>query len=195
MLPTRRVRILAPLLLGLIAFAVAAGFFGYRISLAMGLSELQATGRHRLDLYTASLEREIDKYAYFPATLGLERDVLELLANPSNVTMAERVDRYLERLNQRAGTLSIYVLDRRGTVLASSNWQQADSFIGEDLAYRPYFTDAIAGGSGRFFGIGTTRGEPSFPTTMTLPTVPHYELGPATEATRTCAPAMFHSLI
>ncbi len=31
----------------------------------MGLAELQVTGRHRLDLYASSLEREIDKYASF----------------------------------------------------------------------------------------------------------------------------------
>ncbi len=159
---TRRARILGPLLIGLIALAGAAGFAGYRMTLSMGLAELQATGRHRLDLYTASLEREIDKYAYFPATLGLERDVLELLAGPSNPARVDRVSSYLEQLNQRAGTLSIYVLDRKGQVLATSNWRQPDSFMGEDLAYRPYFKDAVDGGSGRFFGIGTTKGEPGY---------------------------------
>jgi two-component system C4-dicarboxylate transport sensor histidine kinase DctB len=157
---TRRTRILAPLLIAMIA--LGAGFAGYRLSLSMGLAELQATGRHRIDLYTASLEREIDKYAYFPATLGLERDVLELLATPPNTALKERVNAYLEQLNQRAGTLTIYVLDRQGKVLVSSNWRQPDSFIGEDLAYRPYFKDAVESGSGRFFGIGTTRGEPGY---------------------------------
>jgi two-component system C4-dicarboxylate transport sensor histidine kinase DctB len=157
---TRRTRILAPLLIGLIA--IGAGFVGYRVSLSLGLAELQATGRHRLDLYTASLEREIDKYAYFPATLGLERDVIELLSGPANTTLTDRVDSYLDQLNQRAGTLSIYVLNRQGLVLASSNWQQPDSFVGEDLAYRPYFKEAVGGGSGRFFGIGTTKGEPGY---------------------------------
>ena len=100
---TRRARDLGSLLIGLIALAIAVGFLGYRLSLALGLDELQATGRHRLDLYTTSLEREIDKYAYFPATLGLERDVLELLVNPLNAELTERVDTYLEQLNQRAG--------------------------------------------------------------------------------------------
>ena len=159
---TPRVRTLGSLLIGLIALAAVAGSAGYRLSLSMGLAELQETGRHRLDLYSASLEREIDKYAYFPAILGLERDVLELLAEPPNVAMVDRVNAYLEQLNQRAGTLSIYVLDRRGNVLASSNYRQPDSFMGEDLAYRPYFKDAVAGGSGRFFGIGTTKGEPGY---------------------------------
>lgn len=159
---TRRVRSLAPLVIGLVILAVMAGLATYRLSLSTGLAELQDTGRHRLDLYTASLEREIDKYAYFPATLGLERDVLELLSSPKSPVLVERVSTYLEQLNQRAGTLSIYVLDRHGTVLSTSNWRQPDSFMGEDLAYRQYFKDAEENGSGRFFGIGTTKGEPGY---------------------------------
>ena len=102
----------------------------------MGLSELQATGRHRLDLYATSLEREIGKYAYFPATLGLERDVLDLLAHPDNARLTNTLNGYLERLNERSGTLAIYILDRRGKVLASSNWRRGDSFVGEDLSFR-----------------------------------------------------------
>jgi two-component system sensor histidine kinase AauS len=65
-------------------------------------------------------------------------------------------------LNQRAGTLSIYVLDRRGRVVAASNWNRPDSFVGEDLSYRQYFLDAVEGRPGRFFGIGVTRGEPGY---------------------------------
>jgi two-component system, sensor histidine kinase AauS len=124
------------------------------------LAELQQTGHHRLDLYGASLEREIDKYAYFPATLGLERDVLDLVGRGAPV--AQAVNRYLEQLNQRAGTLSIYVLDRQGTAVAASNWNRPDSFIGENLSYRPYFVEAAEGRPGRFFGVGITRGEPGY---------------------------------
>ena len=45
---------------------------------------------------------------------------------------------------------------------ASSNWQRDDSFVGEDLSFRPHFRDAMNNGSGRIFGIGTTRGEPGY---------------------------------
>ena len=70
---------LAALLLALAVLTAAASWTTYKVSQSMGLAELQTTGRHRLDLYSASLEREIGKYAYFPATLGLERNVLNLL--------------------------------------------------------------------------------------------------------------------
>jgi two-component system sensor histidine kinase AauS len=148
------------LLPGLALLALVSGLAGFRISEAMGLAELQQTGHHRLDLYGASLEREIDKYAYFPATLGLERDVLDLVARGAPVV--EAVNRYLEQLNQRAGTLSIYVLDRQGKAVAASNWNRSDSFIGENLSYRPYFVEALEGRPGRFFGVGITRGEPGY---------------------------------
>ncbi|BAI75179.1 two-component system, NarL family, C4-dicarboxylate transport sensor (plasmid) [Azospirillum sp. B510] len=156
----RRLRTIGLLMPALAGLALAAGIAGFRISEGMGLSALQETGHHRLDLYAESLEREIDKYAYFPATLGLERDVLDLVTG--RAPLAWGLNRYLERLNERAGTLSIYVLNRQGRVVASSNWNRPDSFIGEDLSYRPYFIQAADGSQGRFFGVGTTRGEAGY---------------------------------
>jgi len=148
-------------LLGFAALIAGAGLLAFRLSLAMGLAELQVTGRHRLDLYASSLEREIDKYAYFSTTLGLERDVLRLLASPTS-ERTRQVNQYLEQLNERAGTLSIYVLDRQGKVVAASNWRRPDSYVGEELSFRPYFRQALETGRGRLFGIGTTRGEPGY---------------------------------
>ncbi|MBV7521276.1 ATP-binding protein [Ensifer sp. ENS12] len=148
------------LLPGLVAIALAAGIAGFRVSENLGLAELQRTGTQRLEVYATSLNRQIDKYAYFPATLGLERDVIDLVARRKPLT--DTVNRYLEQLNHRAGTLSIYLLDRQGHVVAASNWNRPDSFIGEDLSYRSYFTDGMRGRPGRLFGIGITRGEPGY---------------------------------
>ncbi|RJG03642.1 sensor histidine kinase [Noviherbaspirillum sedimenti] len=162
-MPSRPLRYLPILMLFLILTALS-GFIAHRLALQLGLAELQATGQHRLDLYTASLEREIGKYAFLPGTLALERDVLALLRQGKDARLTAQVNAYLEQLNDRAGTLSIYVIDTAGHVVASSNWRSADSFIGEDLAFRPYFLEAMESGSsnGRFFGIGTTRGEPGY---------------------------------
>ena len=148
-----------PLLFVCLLLVGLSGFSAYRIGQRLGIADLQATGLHRLDLYATSLEREIGKYAFLPGTLSLAPEVIDLLAGSGD---GARVNTYLEKLNERAGTLSIYVIDAGGRVLASSNWRRDDSFVGEDLSFRPYFRDAMATGSGRFFGIGTTRGEPGY---------------------------------
>lgn len=162
-MPPRQKKLLrlVALCLGFTGLIAGVSLFAFRLSLTMGLAELQVTGRHRLDLYATSLEREIDKYAYFSTTLGLERDVLHMLAAP-DPTHTVQVNQYLEQLNERAGTLSIYVLDSKGQVVATSNWRRPDSYLEEDLSFRPYFRQAMGIGSGRFFGIGTTRGEPGY---------------------------------
>jgi two-component system C4-dicarboxylate transport sensor histidine kinase DctB len=157
-----------PIFLLLLVLMGLSGFGAHRIAQQLGIADLQATGLHRLDLYTASLDREIGKYAFLPGTLGLERDVLELLNKGESSKLAPRVNAYLEQLNERAGTLSIYVIDAGGHVVAASNWRRADSFVGEDLSFRPYFREAINSGTGRFFGIGTTRGEPGYYLASTL---------------------------
>ena len=167
-MPSRHTLRHLPILTLLLTLMVLSGFAAHRVARQLGLADLQATGLHRLDLYTASLEREIGKYAFLPGTLGLERDVLTLLEKNDDGKMAPRVNAYLEQLNERAGTLSIYVINTAGQVVASSNWRRADSFIGEDLAFRPYFREAMDSGSGRFFGIGTTRGEPGYYLASTL---------------------------
>lgn len=156
-----RVRSLPLLLLCLLLVALS-GFSAYRIAQRLGIADLQATGLHRLDLYATSLEREIGKYAYLPGTLSLTPEVLDLLAGKGGEQASARVNNYLEKLNERTGTLAIYVMDTQGKVLATSNWRRPDSFLGEDLSFHPYFREALESGNGRFFGIGTTRGEPGY---------------------------------
>lgn len=161
-MPPRLSLRLAPLVLLLLALMGLSSLGAYQMAQRLGLAEMQATGLHRLDLYAASLEREIGKYAFLPGTLELQADVLDLLARPAGRQPPDKVNAYLEQLNDRAGTLAIYVINPQGQVLATSNWRRADSYLGENLSFRPYFRDAVANGNGRFFGIGTTRGEPGY---------------------------------
>ena len=61
-----------------------------------------------------------------------------------------------ELITSVAERLTAKGLRLAGTV--QSNHDRPDSFIGQNFAYRPYFTQAVAGGSGRFFALGTTSG-------------------------------------
>ena len=67
-----------------------------------------------------------------------------------------------ERLNDRLATLTakldasvIYLMNGQGTTIASSNWRQPDSFLGENYRFRAYFNRALADGESSQFALGT----------------------------------------
>src|SRR5690606_18502822 len=100
-------------------------------------------------------------YTYLPSLLELESSVSHLLLNPTPYRR-NLVNDYLEGLNRRSGARAIYLLDTNGRVLATSNWRDADSYLGEDLSFRAYFQEAVQGRPGRFYGIGSTTGEAGY---------------------------------
>lgn len=57
----------------LLCGVLLSGWLAYVVALRVGQAQIQATGLHRLELYTASLQREISKYAFLPGTLDLEK--------------------------------------------------------------------------------------------------------------------------
>ncbi|RQS62981.1 sensor histidine kinase [Burkholderia sp. Bp8963] len=123
---------------------------------------LEEVGAHRLDLYAASLKSELGRYETMPALIARQDSVRALLKATRDATpdLLHTVNTYLEAVNRDAGSGAADVIDLQGSVIAASNWNQPVSFVGTNVSYRPYFKDALAHGSGRFFGIGTNTGIP-----------------------------------
>jgi len=140
---------------------VALGYVSYLISEHNGVQALSENGERQLELHARTVESEISKYTYLPSVLELEANVSRLLNDPTP-ELRQDVNEYLEGLNRRSRSRAIYVLDTTGRVLATSNWRDADSYLGEDLSFRAYFQDAVRGLPGRFYGIGSTTGEPGY---------------------------------
>src|SRR5262245_13174899 len=96
---------------------VADGWIADRV----GNGRLRDAGAHRLELYAAGLTSELAKYEYLPGLLTQERDVFAALRSPLDADAVRRLNERLERLNQIAGTAVLYVLDRTGRAIASSD--------------------------------------------------------------------------
>ncbi|WP_207765655.1 sensor histidine kinase [Pleomorphomonas carboxyditropha] len=162
--PKRRwLRLAAVLpLAGALAIAAVVALVTYRVAFELSLSTTRASAGHRLDLYAASFEREVGQYANYPYVMALDGTVLALLGSPTDSARRRAADSYLEALNDRIGTLDAYLLDKTGRVIASSNWNKWDSFVGRDLSYRPYYQNAGVGRVSRFYGIGTTNLQPGY---------------------------------
>ncbi|WGS44584.1 ATP-binding protein [Burkholderia sp. JSH-S8] len=137
--------------------AAAVGFAWDR-----AIDGLEEAGAHRLDLYAASLKSELGRYEMMPVLIARQDSVRALLkATPHDAPgLLHTVNTYLEAVNRDAGSGAADVIDLQGSVIAASNWNQPVSFVGTNVSYRPYFKDALAHGSGRFFGIGTNTGIP-----------------------------------
>lgn len=147
--------VVAALCLGL---AYLAYFSAERIT----IDRLRVGSAQRLDGYAASLENLLDKYDFLPRTLELNKDVIEMLQRPEDEARRDAVNVYLERLNRQARSTTIYVSNLQGITQAASNWREPDSFVGDDVSFRPYVRDALKRTPGGFYGVGTTRREPGY---------------------------------
>ncbi|MGY2375143.1 two-component sensor histidine kinase AauS [Pseudomonas sp. SDO524_S393] len=145
----------------IIALMIGLGYIGFWVSEYYGIRTLSDNGERQLELHARTVESELSKYTYLPSLLELESSVSTLLADPNQETR-KTVNDYLEGLNRRSRSRAIYVMDTTGRVLATSNWRDADSYQGEDLSFRAYFQNAVRGQPGRFYGIGSTNGEPGY---------------------------------
>ncbi|MGQ0708682.1 MAG: ATP-binding protein [Rhodoferax sp.] len=126
----------------------------YQRSFQRGTASLREASNARLDLFASVVEARVRRLEPVPATVQLNPVVVRLLRQPSPAQVAAAND-YLARLNAHLGSAAVYVLDVRGVVRASSNTALADdSLQGQDVSYRPYFLEALAGRSTRHFAMG-----------------------------------------
>ncbi|WEM44882.1 ATP-binding protein (plasmid) [Photobacterium sp. DA100] len=107
------------------------------------------------------IDAQLERYSQLPAVLASDPRLLaplQAMSDTSSVPpMAESflsINQLLAQWNQTLGADTLYLIDMAGTTLASSNWQQPDSFVGQNFSYRPYFQQAAAGQNGQYFALG-----------------------------------------
>jgi two-component system C4-dicarboxylate transport sensor histidine kinase DctB len=119
-------------------------------------NELLSQNRQTLDLYVANLLGTLHRYETLPQILGDLPGLRATLANPQDSAAQNNANQLLMNIARQTGAEVIYLMAPNGDTLAASNWDKRDSFVGRNFAFRPYFSNAMAGNLGRFFGLGTT---------------------------------------
>ena len=138
--------------------ALVSGAASYRIA----TSRITDTLDKSLILTRRSIETEIDRFRYLPRIAAEDIRIRQAIANPRNAATIAEANRYLATVAEESGADHLYLLDAAGTAIAASNWQAPDSFVGKDYGFRPYFTNAMRDGTGRFYAIGVTTGQPGY---------------------------------
>lgn len=150
--------LVAILALALIAAAALAVWF---VSLEAGKRRALAALDDELHVLARTVEGEIERFRYLPAVVARDRRILEVLASPDPGAIA-RANAYLEAVRTDSGADELYVMKPDGVTIAASNHAEPTSFVGENYQYRPYFTDALARGEGRYYAVGATTGIPGY---------------------------------
>lgn len=144
-----------------IALVLIAGAIYHAVD-TMGERATRRLAEERLSLLSDTLEATIDRFASIPGLAGESRSIARLLLEPEDAAARDKANRFLEQTSRDIGLGALFVLDMRGLTLAASNYADSTSFVGQDYSFRPYFTEALRNGRGRYYGVGVTTGKPGY---------------------------------
>jgi len=138
------------LLLSVVAFPQFERFF-----------QLQSGQRAKdiLRLTMEGINGALRRYEPLPGLIAERPELVALLKDPENAELAKRVNEDLRQTAFRLHASDVYLMDISGLTLAASSYRKEKSFVGRSFSYRPYFTQALEGGLGRYFALGTTSNE------------------------------------
>lgn len=125
-----------------------------------------------LEIVRAHVLADLERHAKAVRALASFHGLQDVLQDRSPATV-ERVNGFLRYLAKNLEADVCYVLDRDGAAIATSNSGEAESFIGKNYAFRPYFQEAITGRDTIYPGLGVTSGKRGiyFAHPLYLPTV------------------------
>ena len=146
---------------GILAVAGLLSVAVWWAALENGKARVAAELQDRLTITLRSVESEVERFRYLAGVVGEDARIIAMLT-ASGAETEQRTNRYLQSVRALSGADEIYLLDPAGTTLAASNWDEPGSFVGINYSFRPYFTDAIASGEGRYYAVGVTTGKPGY---------------------------------
>lgn len=132
----------------LIVSWVLGGWLGYR---QVEQESLEESFRYR-----QLVANELNRYLPVPELMA-EHPLLErALTEPDNPDVILQANEQMQRMATIVGSSDVYLMDVSGLTIAANNYQQADSFVGSNYAFRPYFSEAVSNrDSAIYFALGT----------------------------------------
>ena len=143
---------------GVVVLCVLIGYGAYRNIFDNTIEKEAARHRQNLETVSLSINATLSKYEELPLAIAKDARIHAALNQKSQPAQIGAANQYLAEINQILGTDTIYIMNRDGLTLASSNWDQPDSYVGDNYSFRPYFTGAMQSGIGKFYGIGVASG-------------------------------------
>ncbi|MCK4711005.1 MAG: PAS domain S-box protein, partial [Gammaproteobacteria bacterium] len=100
------------------------------------------------NLYFKNQRKPVKTLASMPA-------IKEVLVN-NNTDNLQQANHILDTFCATLEALTCYLMDVRGTTVASSNRNSKKSFVGKNYSFRPYFKNAVSAKSSVYLALGVT---------------------------------------
>jgi two-component system C4-dicarboxylate transport sensor histidine kinase DctB len=142
------------------AAVIAAALYGASFYGRMtAIVALQGQGHTDANLKVALLRAVLERPRALPLLLAEDQQVRDALATGKDDAVIT-LDRKLETLVSGTSAAVLYVTGKDGIAIASSNWREPLSFVGNDYSFRDYFRRAMETGTAEHFALGTVSNRP-----------------------------------
>ncbi|MFO7667931.1 MAG: PAS domain S-box protein, partial [Desulfobacterales bacterium] len=139
----------------LLLIVSVAGWFVTGFLSDKARQEILKYNESEISSHTSHLTAEFEKIERAVKLLSGSPSILPALVSRKEQDI-KNADAALDRYNLSMNSSVSYLMDSSGKTIASSNRNDSDNFVGKSYQFRPYFTQAIKGASGRYFALGST---------------------------------------
>ena len=140
----------------LVCFSTLVGGYIYLSSLHQSiLKRAEQDSTQWMKHIQSEISTHIGKQRTVVKAIAGLKELVEALADPNPQNLAE-VNFVLDNFKNSFGVSVCYLLDTKGSVLASSNRGDPDSFVGKNYGFRPYFKQALKGRLWVYLAQGVT---------------------------------------
>lgn len=109
-------------------------------------------------LLSSTLASSLEFYQFVPSLLS-QSSLLRNTLVTGAPDVVSQLNRRFADTNANLGSDAIYLMDRLGNTVAASNFEQDNSFVGDNYAFRPYFISALTGQSAYYLALGVKSGK------------------------------------
>lgn len=131
----------------------------YLSALQINVDQLHKSGLVRIEQISERLLGRIASYQQLPNLIANREPVIELLSGKRTIS---EINQILLQSALLTGASDIYVLDKNGVVISSSNIENEFKRVGENFANEPHVKAAMEGSLGFYHSLSPDDGSRSF---------------------------------
>lgn len=122
----------------------------------------QSSGQSTLSLVAEAVDQAVGRFKPISGLIAGEPVFRQLLQQDTRAGIVPFTNEKLRQIAISVGASEVYVMDRTGQAIATSNYRDRESFLRRNFSHHPYFARSIAGQSAFFHALDATSGERGF---------------------------------